>query len=82
MSSSTVPILPEHPGNPKWQPFTEWNTMKTPHSIEVVKSTQETMEETFEKFGLTDESGQGWGDVADAEDAGWGLPEQEGGGGW
>jgi hypothetical protein len=77
---SSEHTLPEHPGKPKWQSFTEWNKMKAPQSVQIVKSEQETQEETFEKFGLIDEGGQGWGDATNAEDAGWGLPQN--GGGW
>jgi hypothetical protein len=80
MYSSTHSILPEHPGDPKWQSFKEWNTMRTPQSIQVVKSAKETQEEAFERFGLTDE---GWGDATNPQDAGWGLPQQDqDGGGW
>ncbi|KAG2209399.1 hypothetical protein INT46_009531 [Mucor plumbeus] len=73
---------PEHPGQPKWQTFKEWNTMRKPTSIKVIKSAQETREEQFAKFGLQDEDGNGWGDASESKDAGWGNNTVETGGGW
>ncbi|CEP16837.1 hypothetical protein [Parasitella parasitica] len=74
---------PQHPGEPKWQSFKEWNTMKTPTSIQVVKSAQETREEQLARFGLTDEGGQGWGDASELDNGGWGNSTGgSGGGGW
>ncbi|KAI7903887.1 uncharacterized protein BX663DRAFT_505568 [Cokeromyces recurvatus] len=72
---STDLTLPTHPAQPQWQTFREWNTMKTPQSFEVVKTEHETQEELFERFGLTEENGEGWGDASEAQDAGWGVPD-------
>ncbi|KAI9482883.1 MAG: hypothetical protein EXX96DRAFT_615883 [Benjaminiella poitrasii] len=65
---------PNHPSDPQWQTFREWNTMREPQSFEVIKSAVETQEELFERFGLQQENGEGWGDASEAQDAGWGLP--------
>lgn len=75
---------PEHPGQPKWQNFKEWNTMKKPSSFQVVRTAQESREELLAKFGLQDEDGNGWGDASDAQDAGWGSSNAADGqgGGW
>ncbi|KAI8644901.1 hypothetical protein BD408DRAFT_412682 [Parasitella parasitica] len=71
---------PEHPGQPKWQTFKEWNTMRTPTSIQIVKSAQETRDEQLAKFGLTDEGGNGWGDASESNNTGWGDSTGSGGG--
>lgn len=82
MSNNKVNVkMPEHPGQPQWQTFSEWNKMKAPQSIEVVMSKEESQKEAFERFGLSDEQGGGWGDASDAQDAGWGLSNSSGGGG-
>ncbi|KAK4512189.1 uncharacterized protein ATC70_013432 [Mucor velutinosus] len=75
---------PEHPGQPKWQNFKEWNTLKKPSSFQVIKTAQETHEELLARFGLQEGNGSGWGDASDAQDAGWGSPNTiDGqGGGW
>lgn len=76
---------PEHPGQPKWQSFKEWNTMRQPSSFQVIKTAQESREELLAKFGLQDDNGSGWGDASDAQDAGWGISTNttDGqGGGW
>ncbi|KAL9543279.1 hypothetical protein PS6_009370 [Mucor atramentarius] len=64
---------PDHPGQPKWQNFKEWNTMKKPSSFQVVRTAQESHED-----------GNGWGDASDAQDAGWGSSNAADGqgGGW
>lgn len=67
---------PEHPGNPIWETFAEWKKLKPPKNIRLVKSEQETLKEQFERFNLVDEGGAGWGDASEAQDAGWGLPNQ------
>lgn len=72
---------PTHPGEPKWQTFKEWVELKTPQSIDYKRSKEETREEQFERFKLTDEDGAGWGDASDAQDAGWGASNNTGGGG-
>ncbi|KAG0743726.1 hypothetical protein G6F57_009826 [Rhizopus arrhizus] len=76
---------PEHPGNPTWQTFSEWKKLKTPKDIRLIKSEKETLQEQFERFNLVDEGGAGWGDASEAQDAGWGLGNQdnaEAEGGW
>lgn len=67
---------PEHPGNPIWETFAEWKKLKPPKNIRLVKSEQEILKEQFERFNLVDEGGAGWGDASEAQDAGWGLPNQ------
>ncbi|KAI8975715.1 hypothetical protein BDF20DRAFT_880276 [Mycotypha africana] len=78
---NTIPS-PEHPGNPKWEKFHAWNTMKQPKSIQYVKTQEESLQEAFERFGLTPEDGSGWGDSSAAVDVGWGTPPQSEKGGW
>lgn len=68
--------VPKHPGNPKWQSYIEWIKLKPPQSIDYKKNKDETLEETFERFGLKQEEGD-WGDASEAQDAGWGTS-----GGW
>jgi hypothetical protein len=69
---------PEHPGEPKWQTYSEWVKTKTPQSIDYKRSAEESREEQFERFKLVDEGGAGWGDASDAQDAGWGAPTSSG----
>ncbi|KAI8066229.1 uncharacterized protein B0P05DRAFT_475825 [Gilbertella persicaria] len=69
---------PHHPGNNKWQTFDEWNTMKQPSSIQVVKSEKETLQDSFKRFNLEQDQ-DGWGDASSAQDAGWGLPQTDDG---
>ncbi|KAI8371096.1 hypothetical protein BD560DRAFT_396070 [Blakeslea trispora] len=74
---------PEHPGPNKWQTFEEWCKTKPPSSFQVAKSDSETMKEAFERFGLEEEEGGGWGDASEAQDAGWGGPKDaNSAGGW
>ncbi|KAI9331976.1 hypothetical protein BD770DRAFT_403335 [Pilaira anomala] len=70
---------PQHPGNPKWQTKSEWLKMKPSTSVEYIKNEAETLEESYERFGLTQEEGD-WGDVSEAQDAGWGTPNNTGSG--
>ncbi|CAO3610334.1 unnamed protein product [Mucor hiemalis] len=70
---------PEHPGNPKWQSYNDWIKEKTPTLVDYKATVEETREEQFERFGLTDEGGNGWGDASEAQDAGWGAPTGGGG---
>ncbi|KAI7893603.1 uncharacterized protein EV154DRAFT_416559 [Mucor mucedo] len=69
---------PEHPGNPKWQVFNDWVKIKPSQSIDYKKNQEETIEESFERFGLEQEDGD-WGDASEAQDAGWGTST---GSGW
>ncbi|GAA5803903.1 hypothetical protein HPULCUR_009388 [Helicostylum pulchrum] len=64
---------PQHPGNPKWQNMSEWVKMKPPTSIDYIKNEAETLEESFERFGLTQETGD-WGDASKGQDS-WGGVE-------
>ncbi|KAI9268690.1 hypothetical protein BY458DRAFT_511170 [Sporodiniella umbellata] len=72
---------PEHPGNPKWQTFTDWKKEREPSNIKVIKSEQETMQEQFKRFNLVQDA-SGWGDASEAQDAGWGLNNQSPNNGW
>ncbi|KAG2213080.1 hypothetical protein INT47_011229 [Mucor saturninus] len=68
---------PEHPGNPKWQVFNDWVKIKPSQSVDYKKNQEETIEESFERFGL--EQDGDWGDASEAQDAGWGTST---GSGW
>ncbi|KAI8878363.1 hypothetical protein K501DRAFT_287909 [Backusella circina FSU 941] len=65
--------IPQHPGEPKWESFQEWNKTKEPTAIELPKSENETRADLLRRFGLNDES---------AENDGWGAPPGQDTGGW
>jgi hypothetical protein len=75
---------PEHPGEPKWTSFQEWNKSKVPHAIVLEKSASETHADLLKRFGLSDESTEndGWGLAEGAQDQGWGAPPGQDTGGW
>lgn len=71
---------PQHPGNPKWQNMSEWVKMKPPTSIDYIKNEAETLEESFERFGLTQEEG-GWRNESEEQDN-WGATNTDNSSGW